>query len=151
MKQLDCSEVMAEVRLLTQIAPGTLKRVRELYIEAGWLNGDDDAAFLLPALQNSCCTAGAFDENGELVGIGRALSDGCSDAYIQDVVVTARCRKQGIGGAIIRCLVRDLRQKGVDWIALVGEPGTENFYGGLGLKRQDGYVLWKIPGDFAEN
>ena len=141
---------MAEIRLLTQIAPGTLKRVRELYIEAGWLTEKDDAAFLLPALQNSCCTAGAFDENGELVGIGRALSDGCSDAYIQDVVVTSRCRKQGIGGAIIRFLVKSLRAKGVDWIALAGEPGTENFYDGLGLERQNGYVLWKIPGNFAE-
>ena len=82
-----------------------------------------------------------------MVGFARALSDGCSDAYIQDVVVSPEFRRQGIGGKLIRFLEAELRRRGVDWIALVGEPGTENFYSRLGLKEQPGYTLWKLEND----
>jgi len=38
-----------------------------------------------------------------------------------------------------------LRKMGVDWIGLVGEPGTEKFYSKLKLKPKDGYTLWLFP------
>ena len=123
-----------------------MKQLRELYCEAGWIEAGDAAEFLVPAITGSTVAAGAF-ENGELVGFGRALSDGCSDAYIQDVVVRKDHRGRGIGREIIRFLEVELRCKGVDWIGLVGEPGTEEFYSRLGLKRQPGYTLWKLEND----
>ena len=123
-----------------------MKQLRELYCEAGWIEAGDAAEFLVPAITGSTVAAGAF-ENGELVGFGRALSDGCSDAYIQDVVVRKDYRGRGIGREIIRFLEVELRCKGVDWIGLVGEPGTEEFYSRLGLKRQPGYTLWKLEND----
>ena len=123
-----------------------MKQLRELYCEAGWIEAGDAAEFLVPAITGSTVAAGAF-ENGELVGFGRALSDGCSDAYIQDVVVRKDHRGRGIGREIIRFLEVELRCKGVDWIGLVGEPGTEGFYSRLGLKRQPGYTLWKLEND----
>ena len=43
-------------------------------------------------------------------------------------------------------LVGELWARGVDWIALVGEPGTEKFYARLGFERKDGFVLWKWNG-----
>ena len=87
--------------------------------------------------------AGAFDENGVIIGCARCLSDGCSDAYIQDVVVDPGCRGQGIGSKLISCLVDGLRAKGVDWIALVGEPGTEGFYQRINWEKKTGFTLWK--------
>ena len=75
--------------------------------------------------------------------MGRVLSDGVSDAYIQDVVVHPDFRGQGIGGEIVRFLVRELEKNGIDWIALVGEPGTEKFYARLGFEEKKGFLLWK--------
>ena len=87
---------------------------------------------------------GAFDENHRIVGCARALSDGCSDAYIQDVVVDPEYRGQGIGSMLIKTLTDALRAKGVDWIALVGEPGTEGFYRKLQWQEKSGFTLWQL-------
>lgn len=143
----DCA--MLEYRKIDSLTPGILEDIRELYIEAGWLTPESDSTFLAPALLNSaaavCCL-----ENGRVVGCGRALSDGCSDAYIQDVVVASSARRRGIGGEIIRQLVREVRRSGCDWIALVGEPGTEKFYRELGLEMKKDYTMWQIPEFFAK-
>ena len=137
---------MAEIRAISIPGAEHLNQLRELYCEAGWIEAGDAADFLVPAITGSTVAAGAF-ENGELVGFGRALSDGCSDAYIQDVVVRKDQRGKGIGRHIIRFLEVELRCKGIDWIGLVGEPGTENYYSKLGLKKKPGYTLWKLEND----
>jgi spermidine synthase len=48
-------------------------------------------------------------QNGEIIGMGRAICDGYSDAYIQDVTVESSYRGRGIGKGIIRCLIQFLR------------------------------------------
>ena len=137
---------MVEIRQLSSPAAEDLLQLRELYLIAEWISADDPAEFLVSAIAGSTVAAGAF-AGERLVGFARALSDGCSDAYIQDVVVSPEFRRQGIGGKLIRFLEAELRRRGVDWIALVGEPGTENFYSKLGLKEQPGYTLWKLEND----
>ena len=37
-----------------------------------------------------------------------------------------------------------LKERGVDWIGLVGEPGTESFYRNLGFEEQKNFTLWKL-------
>lgn len=137
---------MVEIRQLSSPAAEDLLQLRGLYLIAEWISADDPAEFLVSAIAGSTVAAGAF-VGERLVGFARALSDGCSDAYIQDVVVSPEFRRQGIGGKLIRFLEAELRRRGVDWIALVGEPGTENFYSRLGLKEQPGYTLWKLEND----
>ena len=132
-----------EIRQIASLDAEQLLQLRELYVAAGWISADDPAEFLAPAIAGSTVVAGAF-AGDELVGFARALSDGCSDAYIQDVVVSPEFRGQGIGSRLIRFVEVSLRAGGVDWIALVGEPGTEKFYSKLGLKAQSGYTLWKL-------
>ena len=113
-----------------------------MYADAAWISADDDFSFINSALAGSFLAAGAF-ENGRLIGMGRVLSDGVSDAYIQDVVVTPEFRGRGIGGKLVMFLVEELEKRGVDWIALAGEPGTEKFYSKLGFEKKEGFILWK--------
>lgn len=134
-----------EYRIITALSGADFIRLRQLYIEAGWISPDDPALFLHPAVAGSCAAVGAFDENNHLTGFARALSDGCSDAYIQDVVVAPECRGQGIGRKLIDTIAAELRRRGVDWIGLVGEPGTEPFYRKQGFQAKPGYTLWMIP------
>ncbi|MBR2344851.1 MAG: GNAT family N-acetyltransferase [Lentisphaeria bacterium] len=135
---------MIKYCLLTEFPGNTLERIAGFYISAGWISAGDDISFLLPALQGSFRVAGAF-KDGQIIGIARVLSDGCSDAYIQDVAVAPEYRGQGIGSGLISTLTDELHRCKIDWIALVGEPGTEGFYRKLHWREQPGYVLWKSP------
>jgi ribosomal protein S18 acetylase RimI-like enzyme len=106
-----------------------------LYKEAGWWDTsyDKNPEFLNHIVEDSAVFVGAFLEKN-LIGIGRALSDLASDAYIQDVAVLKEFRGKGIGRKIIKTLIEKLKENGVDWIGLVAQPGTSSFYEELGFE-----------------
>lgn len=131
-----------QIKLISHLDSEDLSAAGRMYADAAWISADDDFSFINSALAGSFLAAGAF-ENGRLIGMGRVLSDGVSDAYIQDVVVTPEFRGRGIGGKLVMFLVEELEKRGVDWIALAGEPGTENFYSKLGFEKKEGFILWK--------
>ncbi|MBP5531811.1 MAG: GNAT family N-acetyltransferase [Lentisphaeria bacterium] len=62
-------------------------------------------------------------------------------------MVAPEHRRRGVGGAIVRALVAELRKRGVDWIGLVGEPGTEEFYRSLGFRAPENFTFWRCPAD----
>jgi spermidine synthase len=134
---------MVEIRIINEFPGDMLEHIAGFYISAKWITPEDDTAFLLPALSGSTLVAGAFD--GErIIGCARAISDGCSDAYIQDVFVSPEYRGHGIGRRLIKVLTDKLECMGVDWIALVGEPGTEEFYRRLGWQEKKGFTMWQL-------
>lgn len=77
---------------------------------------------------------------GRLIGMARALSDGVSDAYIQDVIVDPDFRGKGIGAGLVETLARRLKDDGVNWIGLVAENGSEAFYGRIGFSKMNNSV-----------
>ncbi len=121
------------------IKQADLDELVALYKGAGWWEETDDFSFLDKLVKNTFCFIGAFN-NGKMVGMGRAISDGVSDAYIQDVTVLPEYRNKGIGGAIIKELVNYLKENKLSWIGLVGEPGTQSFYERLGFKVMKNYI-----------
>ncbi len=135
-----------EYHIETAFSPEFLRAAARLYRIAGWVAEEDACDFLGAALGNSCAVCSAVAD-GRLIGMGRALGDGVSDAYIQDVVVDPEFRGRGVGSSIVRTLVRELRRRGTDWLALVGAPGTEGFYRSLGFYSPEGYTFWRIPDD----
>ena len=133
---------MIVYRFLHHAAEEELRDILALYREAEWVTPEECGAFIPGVLSGSFLFLAAFDD-GRMIGMARAISDGVSDAYIQDVVVHPEFRGQGIGGKIVAFLVSELEKRGVDWIALVGEPGTEKFYSRLGFEEKKGFTLWK--------
>lgn len=131
-----------QIRIIQKASKKDLVR---LYTDAGWWKPeyDSDMDFLDEIVQHSALFAGAFYK-GSLIGMGRALSDLVSDAYIQDVAVLKDFQGQGIGSRIIETLVKHLKQKNVDWIGLIGEPGTEKFYTRLGFQMLSGHVPYQL-------
>ena len=108
--------------------------LKALYRDAGWWEPsyDRNPEFLNYIVKDSAVFIGAFYKK-KMIGMGRALSDLVSDAYIQDVTVLKTYRGKGIGKKIIQALIKELKKKGVDWIGLVAEPGTSSFYKELGF------------------
>lgn len=113
-----------------------------LYCEAGWMeHPDTDAVSVM--LRNSYAVSAAF--HGErLIGFMRAFSDGVSDAYMLDLVVSGEYRKLGVGRTILDNLTAHLKEKGIDWILCIGAPGTEVFYGKTGAVPMDGFTPYRF-------
>ncbi|MDR0932396.1 MAG: GNAT family N-acetyltransferase [Victivallales bacterium] len=131
-------------RVLKDITPEEASAMAKLYVVTGWIESSEAAGFIIEGMKNSAVAVGAYAD-GELIGMGRALSDNVSDAYIQDIAVSPAFRRHGIGKNIVKTIVAELRKRGVDWIALVGEPGTEEFYKKLGFESNPDFTFWKLP------
>ena len=116
--------------------------ILSLYRQAGWWQMDDNPQYLETVRQiiaNSFCFAIAMQGN-EIIAMGRAISDGVSDAYIQDVTVRQDLRGKGIGKGIINTLLAYLKEHELQWIGLISEPGYERFYQGFGFKVMENYT-----------
>jgi len=131
-----------EIKLVRTVP---VDELQALYQDAGWWQDNykitDD--FLRRIPEESALFACAFWEK-KLIGMGRALSDLCSDAYIQDVVVLSAYQKRGIGTLIVSFLIQELKERGVDWIGLIGEPGTRAFYENLGFRQMKDHIPFKL-------
>ncbi len=138
----DDLEMIPETTIdIRQIEETSIEDMVRLYKDAGWWKKDyeNNLDFLPQIVKNSWHFVGAF-HGSVMVGMGRALSDGVSDAYIQDVAVLKEYQGLGIGIRIVRELILALKGAGVDWIGLIGEPGTVDFYQKLGFEPLKGYV-----------
>ncbi|MEO7497929.1 MAG: GNAT family N-acetyltransferase [Massilia sp.] len=94
--------------------------------------GDKHPDHLRTVFTNSMFTCFVFD--GEtLVGVGRALADGCDCAYICDVALLPSHQGIGLGKEIVAKLVE--MSRGHKKIILYAVPGKEAFYRKLGFKR----------------
>jgi ribosomal protein S18 acetylase RimI-like enzyme len=106
-----------------------------LYRDQGWWQpGDDHSERLVSRLiAGSHCFVIAT-EGERIVGMGRVISDGVSDAYIQDLTVCPDRRKQGIGQLILQTLLERLHTNGIHWIGLIAEPGSGSLYRRAGFR-----------------
>ncbi len=135
---------MAEFR---KAGEADIPALTSLYREVGWLAAGEDGAFMGAAMRNShwlVATETAEDGRTTVVGSARALCDHASDCYIQDVAVTAAFRRRGIAAELVRRLVAEVRAEGVDWIGLVGVPGTGRLYEGCGFEPLTGHTAMKL-------
>ena len=130
--------------IIKTIKAAPMQELILLYKEAGWWEHsyDSQPEFLKYIVKDSALFVGAFLGN-KLIGMGRALSDLASDAYIQDVAVLKKYRGRGIGKKIIQILIEKLKENNVEWIGLVAQPGTSLFYKELGFEPLKDHVPLK--------
>jgi len=115
--------------------------IAELYRAGGWWKDEYDPAELGSLISGSFSFAVAVDKKtGRAIGMGRVISDGVSDGYIQDLVVLPEYRMSGIGREVVTALVERCVKSGIKWIALIAEPDTEKFYFPIGFIPMQGYV-----------
>ncbi len=121
-----------------------------LYKAGGWWKDTYDTALIPAMIRGSFAFAVAVEkQTNEAVGMGRLLSDGISDAYIQDLVVLPSYRDKRIGKRLVSTLVEYAKRHGLTWIGLIAEPGQESFYEPLHFKPMKNYVPMKYEGDHA--
>jgi GNAT superfamily N-acetyltransferase len=118
----------------------------ELYRSAGWWSDDMDTSRLQELISGSYLFALAVDAStGKPVGMGRVLSDGIADAYIHDVVVLDQWRKRGVGSMVVSALMEGCRRRGITWVGVVAQPGSEKLYRSLGFEPMEGHIPMMLP------
>ncbi len=80
----------------------TLVDVSPIYEAVGWTNYTQNPEMLEVAYKNSLHVLAAFNEKGILVGVLRAVGDGASILFIQDILVTPEYQHQGIGTKLLQ-------------------------------------------------
>jgi aralkylamine N-acetyltransferase len=127
------------------IKSAPIQELSQIYKDAGWWESswNENPDFLNYIVKDSAVFAGAFFDK-KLIGMGRALSDLASDAYIQDLAVLKKFRRKGIGKKIIQKLVEKLKFEHVDWIGIVAQPGTSLFYEKLGFEPLKDHIPLKL-------
>lgn len=110
------------------------EQIVDLYQAGGWWKDYMDPAQINALIRGSYLFAVAVDEpTGRAVGMGRVISDGVSDAYIQDLVVLGDWQRLGVGRMIIEKLIEECWAQNISWIGLIAEPGKEKFYESIGF------------------
>jgi len=122
------------------VTAAPVEQIIALYKAGGWWQETPaNRSRIEPMIRGSFCFMVARASNGNIVAMGRVISDGASDAYIQDVVVLPPYRRRGVGRELIRRLTQFCVEHEIDWIGIVAEPGTLAFYESLGYGALEGY------------
>ncbi len=118
------------------------EEIVELYRVGGWWKEHCDPTEVPAIISGSFAFVVAVEKSiGKAIGMGRALSEGVSDAWIQDIVVFDSWRGKGIGRSIVKALLDYCLEKKLTWIGLVAEPDTREFYTPLGFRELPGEPL----------
>ena len=112
-----------------------IQQIIGLYRSQRWWDGPDNEKHVIRIIKGSHCFVIAVLNSEEIVGMGRSISDGASDAYIQDVTVKKNYRGQGIGTRIVRMIINRLQKDGIFWIGLIAEKNYHGFYEPIGFKQ----------------
>lgn len=120
---------------IRQAADSQITRIISLYQAAGWWTGraDENPALIRRIVTGSHCFVLACGDAG-IIGMGRAISDGVSDAYIQDITVLPEFQGQGVGTGIVREILNQLRVDGLHWIGLIAARHSHPFYRKMGFE-----------------
>lgn len=73
----------------------------DLYKSVGWTNYTEHPERLQKGYENSLCILAAYCEN-KLVGILRAVGDGATILFIQDIIVLPEFQRMGIGTSLMK-------------------------------------------------
>ncbi|KAA9149890.1 GNAT family N-acetyltransferase [Amycolatopsis acidicola] len=112
--------------------PGlTTAELLPLYESVGWSAYTKEPDLLATAIAGSSFVVTAR-RGGRLIGLARALSDGATICYLQDVLVRPEERRNGVGRLLVQAMLdryANVRQK---VLLTDDEPAQRAFYESLG-------------------
>ena len=120
---------------ITDPSPLEIGQIINLYRSADWWDPEDDSRqnLIRRIISGSHCFLAARDGN-MIIGMGRAISDGVNDAYLQDITVLPAVRHQGIGMQIVSRIIQRLHLDGMRWVGLIAGSNSHPFYRQMGFE-----------------
>mgnify|MGYP002597501337 FL=1 len=80
------------------------REILPLYASVGWTAYTDQPETLHRGFENSLLTLAAYEEN-RLIGILRAVGDGQTIVFVQDLLILPEYQRRGVGTALLRELL----------------------------------------------
>ena len=108
------------------------EEIRRLYTAVGWTAYTENMPALREGFKNSMLVLAAYDGE-ELLGLIRAVGDGATIVFVQDILVFPDKQRQGIGTALLKAILdrySDVRQ--IE-LATDNTPKTVAFYKSMGF------------------
>jgi len=98
------------------------------------------------SLNNSVSGVVVEDENGNVIGMGRIVGDGAIYFYIQDIVVSPKHQKKGIGNIMLNNMFEWLNNNAPSqsFIGLFATTEAEEFYKKFTLEKRDLIGLFTV-------
>ncbi len=107
--------------------------ILSLYLDAGWTAYTRDKAALKKGFEHSLKVLAAY-EDGKLIGLLRAVGDGFTVVWVQDLLVLSAFRRRGVGRALLQAITQKYAH--VRQIMLASDSTGENaaFYNACGFQ-----------------
>ena len=105
-----------------------------LYGSVGWANYTNNPEMLENAFKNSLKVFAAYSRN-KLIGIIRAVGDGFSIVYIQDVLVRPEFQRRGVASALMAKIGNSFPNVYQKVLLTDNGPSTLAFYERLGYRK----------------
>lgn len=107
--------------------------ILRLYSEVGWIAYTQDKNSLKEGYANSLLILAAYEDN-ELQGIIRAVGDGHTIVFIQDILVFPDRQRQGIGTKLLQAVLDRFPNVRQIELATDNTPKTIAFYKSMGFR-----------------
>lgn len=107
--------------------------ILRLYSAVGWTAYTENMTALRQGYEHSLLVLAAYEGN-ELLGIIRAVGDGFTIVFIQDILVYPEKQRKGVGSALLKAMLA--RYPEVRQIELTTDntPQTTAFYKSIGFR-----------------
>lgn len=120
--------------MILALVPPSAREFKALYDQTGW--ADLPLSKFESALAGSWIVCTARERDGELIGMGRLISDGALHAFVTEMLVTDRARGNGVGARILQTLINAAKARGVSDIQLFAAQDRTGFYERNGFNRR---------------
>ena len=113
-----------------------LEEIKALYQSVGWTNYLERTDILKESYANPLCVLGAYDAD-RLVGIIRAVGDGLTIVFIQDIVVLPEYQRKGIGTKLLKAVMDKYSDVYQMELLTDNTEKTKAFYRSVGFSSSD--------------
>ena len=107
--------------------------ILRLYRSAGWTAYTDQPEVLRKGFENSMLTLAAYEGN-QLLGIIRAVGDGHTIVFVQDILVCPEHQRKGIGSTLLQAILDRYSHVRQIELATDNTPKTIAFYKSMGFQ-----------------
>ena len=107
--------------------------ILRLYASVGWTSYTDNPDVLRKGFENSMLTLSAYDGE-ELLGLIRAVGDGCTIVFVQDILVFPEHQRKGVGTALLQAVLDRYSHVRQIELATDNTPKTTAFYKSMGFR-----------------
>ena len=127
------------MRIITEFTEQRIVQVHQLYQDAWWAKGRSLSDTELCVRGSQLCF-GLVDQEDQLVGFTRVLSDFIFKALIFDVIISPTLQGQGRGTYLMNAVLNHDKLKNVQHIELYCLPELQEYYQRLGFSSEVGGI-----------